>query len=377
MILENDVIPILKELIKFRTVNPPGKTIEAIKYVAKMFENLDIKCKIQEYIEGHANLIAEYGEGAESVILCGHMDVVPAGDESKWSYPPFSGEEHGGKIYGRGSTDMKGAIASFIAVIKYLKQQNVKLNGKIKLLITSDEEIGMEGAKVSLKAGEMENCNFILIGEPTELKIAKAQKGVLWIKIKITGESAHGSTPHLGVNSIEAATELIPKMKETVPDLNHHLLGKSTLNIGQIKGGTAPNVVPEYCEFTLDYRIIPNVNRETIKESIKNIINDFNENNKSQAEMEIMHNTPSIDMTQESRFLDLLKRRAEKDNYGSISGVTFGTDGAILVPENNTAFAIFGPGRLDKLHVTDEYTLKEEVVLYSNIILDTILKHYK
>ncbi|MHA1303181.1 MAG: M20 family metallopeptidase [Candidatus Heimdallarchaeaceae archaeon] len=371
-ISEQEVIPILQQLIQFQTINPPGETLEAIKYVAKIFEDKDIPYKIHEYKEGHANLIAEYGSGEKSIILCGHIDVVPAGDEDKWSYPAFAGEEHEDKIYGRGSTDMKGALAAFISVLNKLKEQEVQLNTKVKLLITSDEEIGMEGAKFSLKNDVMEDADFIIIGEPTELQLAKAQKGVFWAKIKIKGKSAHGSTPELGVNAIEAATELIPLIKTTVPESDHSLLNQSTINIGKINGGTSFNVVPEYCEFTLDYRIIPRISYEDLKNRIRAVLDDFNKTHAAQAEMEVVHVIPPIEMTKESAFFDILMKKVQENGVDEIIGVTYGTDGAVLVPPHDTPFVIFGPGRLDQLHVTDEYTLKEEVVTYANLILEAI-----
>ena len=129
-ITENDVIPLLKKLIQFNTENPPGRTIEAVKFIANILKSGGIKCEIQEYEEGHANLIAEYGEGEKSIILTGHIDTVISGDKKRWTYPPLSGEEHDGHIYGRGSTDMKGAVAAFIALLFALKKEKVKLNKK-------------------------------------------------------------------------------------------------------------------------------------------------------------------------------------------------------------------------------------------------------
>ena len=112
MIKEDDIIPILKDLIKYKTESPYEHTIEAIEYIASIFNKMDIKYEIQEYRDGYANLIAEYGENSKSIILTGHIDVVSAGKLEQWLYPPFVGEEQNGKIYGRGTTDMKGAVAA-------------------------------------------------------------------------------------------------------------------------------------------------------------------------------------------------------------------------------------------------------------------------
>lgn len=375
LITENDVIPILKELIKIKTENPPGLTIDAVKYLAKELEKSGIPSEIQEYSEGKANLIAEYGAGERSIILTGHIDTVPAGDESKWKFPPFGSIEDDGKIYGRGSTDMKGAVAAFIAVIKYLKENNVKINKKIVFLGTSDEEIGMDGAVVAKDSGIMESCDFVVIGEPTELKIATAEKGTLWIKIKVEGKSAHGSTPHLGINSIDTAAEIIPLMKTIIPDFKHKILGKSTLNIGKINGGTLINVVPEYCEFRCDYRVVADELRELIKEKIEDIVKSVNEKGEAKVSIEIMHEIPAIELKNHPKFFKVLARRA-KQSENDFIGVNYGTDGAMLVPVYETPFVILGPGNIDQLHVTDEYTEKDKVITFANIILESILESF-
>jgi succinyl-diaminopimelate desuccinylase len=375
-ILKQDVIPILQKLINIKTENPPGFTIEAINYLVDYFGNLGISCKVQEYGEKRANIIAEYGDAEKTIILTGHLDTVPAGDESKWKFPPFSGIEEDGKIFGRGSTDMKGAIAAYVAVLALLKQEDVKLNKKIIFLGTSDEELNMDGSLFAKNMGIMEGCEFVVIGEPTELKIGIAEKGTLWIKVKIEGKSAHGSTPHLGISAIEAAALLIPKLKEVVPIFEHEILGKSTLNIGKISGGTVVNVVPELCEMECDFRLVADGLRSEIKEKIATVVDKFNQEQEAEVTFEIAHELPAIEMKGESNFLEDLKKRAQKAGVQEIIGVNYGTDGAMLVPDYGTPFVIMGPGKLDQLHVTDEYTEKEEVMEYANIIYNALIDNF-
>ena len=179
---------------------------------------------------------------------------------------------------------------------------------------TADEEIGMDGSLAAKNAGIMENCDFVLIGEPTELKIGIAEKGTLWIKVAVTGKSAHGSTPHLGISAIEGAAKLLQRMKEAVPELDHSVLGKSSLNIGKISGGTLINVVPEYCEFECDFRLVDDNLREQTKKKISEIIEKFNNEQEAQAEIEIMHEIPAMELKEESAFVELLKTKA-KDKH--------------------------------------------------------------
>ncbi|MFW9853251.1 MAG: M20 family metallopeptidase [Candidatus Thorarchaeota archaeon] len=376
IISEKDVIPLLKDLIKIKTENPPGKTISAVRYLEKIFIKNGIDYEVQEYEEGKANIIAEYGENEKSIIITGHLDTVPAGDEEKWKFPPFEAIEDQGKIYGRGSTDMKGAVAAFVAILLKLKENKVKLNRKIMFLGTSDEEIGMDGAFFAKEKGIMKDCEFVVIGEPTELLVAVAEKGTLWINVKVRGKSAHGSTPHLGINSIEAASKLIPRMKNAVSDFEHGILGKSTLNIGEIKGGTLINVVPEYCEFRCDFRLVQDDLREKTKERINEIIKDFNSKEEAKAEIEIIHEIPALELKEKTSFFEKLREKAKGFGKDDLIGVNYGTDGAMLIPEYNTPFIIMGPGKFDQLHVTNEYTEKQEVIEYANLLYDSIIECY-
>lgn len=376
MITEEDVIPILKNLIQIKTENPPGNTLDAVEYIQEIFKTNGIETKIQNYANERANIVAYYGESEKTVILTGHLDTVPSGDQEKWKFPPFAAEEHDGKIYGRGATDMKGADAAFIAVLIALKKNNVKLNKKIIFLGTSDEEIGMDGASAAKDDRIMENCDFVLVGEPTELQVGIAEKGTLWIKVKVFGTSAHGSTPHLGISAIEGAVKLIPKMKDAVPVYNHEILGKSTLNIGKIQGGTLINVVPEYCEFRCDYRLVADSLRDDVKHKINEMIEEFNKQGPGRAEVEIIHEIPAIELNREDEIIKNLKRKAFDLSKDKIIGLNYGTDGAMLIPGTNVPFVIMGPGKLNLLHVTDEYTEKQEVIAYANLVYDTLVETY-
>ncbi|TFG11099.1 M20 family peptidase [Candidatus Heimdallarchaeota archaeon] len=376
MISEEDVIPILKDLIKIKTENPPGNTLKAANYIKNLLESNGIETIIQNYAEERANVIAYYGKGSNTVILTGHLDTVPSGDESKWKFPPFDAEERGGKIYGRGATDMKGADAAFLAVLIALKRNNIRLSKKVIFLGTSDEEIGMDGSLAAKEDGIMEGCEFVLIGEPTELQLGVVEKGTFWVKVKVYGKSAHGSTPHLGISAIEGAAELIPRMKEIIPDFIHDLMGKSTLNIGKISGGTLINVVPEYCEFRCDYRLVADTLREEIKLKLQKLLDEFNNKGSSRAEFEIIHEVPAIELKREDNIVRSLKQKAINFGKDKIIALNYGTDGAMLVPDYDVPFVIMGPGKLDQLHVTDEYTEKQEVIDYANIVYEALIETY-
>lgn len=372
-----DVIPILQELIRIKTENPPGTTRDAVDYLAELFQNAGIKYSLQEYAPGHVNIIAEYGDPKESIILTGHLDTVPAGDEQLWKHNPFEGQIENDKLYGRGATDMKSAVAAFVAVMNWLKKSEIKLDKRIVFLGTADEETGMDGAYYAKKQGIMENCEFVVIGEPTDLHIAVAEKGVLWIEVQVNGKAAHGSTPELGTNAIEEAAKLIPKMHSAVPKDLHPVLKKSTLNIGKIFGGTAINVVPERCSFQCDYRVTPNVDAENVWKTIVQLIEEFNRESPATVTVRKIHQIKAIEAQHNNALLTKFKAYANKIGKKTDLGVTYGTDGAMLIPDYNTPFVICGPGHLDKLHVVDECVDIQQVIDYANMILEILLSYAK
>ena len=147
----------------------------------------------------------------------------------------------------------------------------------------------------------------------------------LWVKLKIIGKSAHGSTPHEGINAIEGALKIIPQLYDCLEEKTNVILGKSTLNIGKISGGTLINVVPEYCEFKCDYRLVADSLREGVKSGLDNLLEAFNRSNKAKAEMEIMHEIPAIELTEKGQFFEAMKKKAIAAGKENIIGVNYGT----------------------------------------------------
>ncbi|MFX1448614.1 MAG: M20/M25/M40 family metallo-hydrolase, partial [Promethearchaeota archaeon] len=175
---------ILKDLVQIPTENPPGKTDEIIDYLvsnvfreAEGFHN-DIMSFNKKGVE-LKNLITKIGTGQKKIILSGHLDVVPAGENSQWKYPPFSAELVDGKLYGRGACDMKGGLTMLIGTIIHLKEfPELLKNYTIFFLASADEESGMTGAYNYVKKGFMKDSILLIIGEPTNMNIGIAEKGL-------------------------------------------------------------------------------------------------------------------------------------------------------------------------------------------------------
>ena len=270
-IRKKELVDLTRQLIQIPTENPPGNEKPAFLFLRTILPGMGFHVKPYISPAGRWNIVAtrRWGKGGRTLIFNGHLDVVPAGDPHQWTYPPFQGRITNGRIYGRGASDMKGGIASFLQAISMIDRSNIQLNkGTLALHLVSDEEChGHEGMGFLSRKGVIRG-DAALVGEPTDLRPVIAQKGALWLKISTFGKSAHGSTPHLGENAIEKMTKVIEALHSLRMENEHLLLGKPTFNIGMILGGTKINVVPDRCEITVDRRLIPGEKKGEVLQTI-------------------------------------------------------------------------------------------------------------
>ena len=283
---ERKAVELTSRLIQFESVNPPGDMGEISRYLAGYLKNEGFDVRTYEPEAGRYGVLVEAGEGKidRTLVLNGHMDVVPPGDTSRWDYPPYSGKLEDGYILGRGASDMKGGLAgtivAFIAAAKY-----GKIPGKLILMLVPDEESGgCWGTRYFLE-NHLDTADGCLIGEPSGLfHPTIGQKGALWLKVTASGVPAHGSLyPFEGDSAIINMTEAIdvlsslPDREVIVPEevkeiveyskkvITERKVGNGghsgealhtiTCNIGTITGGDKVNKVPEQCEIEVDVRV--------------------------------------------------------------------------------------------------------------------------
>lgn len=364
----SESINILKELIYLNSENPPGNTRSNIEWIKNWADDNNITAETQWYEENKGNIILSVGDSDKSIMLCGHLDTVPIGDPSNWDFDPLGAIVNDGFIYGRGSADMKGGVAACLTVLKNIKK-NASYNDldyKIVFLGTSDEEIGMEGAKAAVKSGFMDKVKLLIVTEPTALNVGIAEKGILWLSVHSYGKAAHGSTPENGVNAIEKLVETFPILHSELPITRDPILGTSTLNIGMIKGGKNANVVPEYAEVHCDYRIVPPVDPEQFANEISEKIAHFSKENSAQYEVKIKQILPSVYTAQSNSYIQHFLTKNVSQN---IIGLNYGTDAAILADRNPPVpFIIFGPGNPKRIHVANERVSMDEVIEVESVL---------
>ncbi len=379
-IRKKELVDLTIRLVQTPTENPPGNEKEAAQLLKPFLSRMGFKIKIVLSPKGRWNLLAEkrWGKGGRTLIFNGHLDVVPAGKASQWRYPPFQGKLVGGRIYGRGSSDMKSGIASFIHALSTIERSRIPLHqGAVILHLVSDEESHGHQGTGFLTQRKGIRGDAALVGEPTSLQPVIAQKGALWIRILTLGKSAHGSKPHLGVNAIEKMTELVRRLNSIPLGKEHPLLGKPTLSIGTIQGGTKINIVPDRCEIEVDRRMVPGEKKEEVFGEVKEILDSLqSEDPLFQYRMEEIDFAEPSEVDPDEEIVRtgveaIQKVTGKKPPWRGFSGFT---DSRFYVNQCHIPTLIFGPGGVDQSHTTDESVEVDALVhaahIYAMILMD-------
>jgi acetylornithine deacetylase/succinyl-diaminopimelate desuccinylase family protein len=357
---KRDLINLTTQLIQIPTENPPGNEKKAFLFLKPILLKMGFDIKILFSPKGRGNMIAEksWGKGGRRLIFNGHLDVVPAGNPSQWKYSPFKGKLEKGRIYGRGASDMKGGIASFLHAISMIDRSNIRLKqGTVILHLVSDEESHGHQGMGFLTRKRVIRGDAAIVGEPTDLDLMIAQKGALWFRISTIGKSAHGSRPHSGVNAIEKIIKAIDQLNSISLREEHSLLGKPTLNIGTIQGGTKVNVVPDRCEIEVDRRILPSEEREGVLREIKESLDSLQLRDPSfQYRMEEIDFAEPSEIDPEDEIVKISMEavgevRGERPKIKGSSGFT---DARFYIKQCRIPTLILGPGGVDQPHTTDE-----------------------
>lgn len=268
----------LCDLIRARTVNPPGNEHLAAAVLERFFITRSIPFDRYEMEPGRTNIIGRIGSGRPSIAVVCHLDVVPAGDG--WLTEPFEPVEKNGRIYGRGAKDNKGSLASAMAAVQWIKEHESLLKGQVILVGAADEETGSRcGTHYLLDEQKLELPDYALIPDAGDniSNIEVAEKGLLHLNITCHGRQAHGSTPETGVNAISAMCRLIEQLDAwEMPGGANELFHPTTAthNVGTISGGSAVNMVAGRCDIQLDLRFLPGTKREELLAEISHMIDE-------------------------------------------------------------------------------------------------------
>ncbi|HEX2049392.1 MAG TPA: M20 family metallopeptidase [Actinomycetota bacterium] len=263
----------LEQLVRTPSENPPGNEEAAARVARSQCEELGLDVAEHAAEPGRPSVVARWrgGDGA-TLAYCSHIDVVPAGDPSLWEHEPFGATVRDGRMHGRGSSDAKGPIAAALEAVAMLRAAGFEPRGTLELDLVADEEaMGFKGAGYLVERGIVAP-DVAIVGEPTSLRVVRAQRGACWLRITTLGRATHGSAPERGVSAIRHMAELVRRLEETVGDVKHPVLGAPSINVGTIRGGEKVNIVPASCVVEVDRRTVPGESRATVEAEVARAI---------------------------------------------------------------------------------------------------------
>ena len=361
---------ILADLIAFDTVSR-NSNLALIHYIRDYLAGFGIACELFHDAEGGtANLYATLGpQDRGGVCLSGHTDVVPT-DGQPWTVPPFELTERDGRLYGRGTADMKGYIACVLAAVPVFLAQPLRL--PVHLAFSYDEEVGCLGVRSLLAALEHREHKPMLciIGEPTELKPVLGHKGKLAMRCQVHGAPCHSAYAPQGVNAIEYAAKLIGRLGEigtrlAAPERHDPRFDPpySTVQTGVISGGRALNIVPAECQFDFEVRALPSDDPQQVADDLRAFAEAelLPKMRAVKAETEIRFSEisayPALVTDQQAQAAELI---AQLTGSREFTTVAYGTEGG-LFHQAGIPTVVCGPGSMDQGHKPDEFVSLEQL----------------
>jgi succinyl-diaminopimelate desuccinylase len=303
--------------------------------------------------------------------LNGHLDTVPVSDAA-WRFPPFEAAIHGGRLYGRGASDMKAGLAAMVAAAVAIRRAGVALAGDLVFAATVDEEVACRGARALVARG-LGPFQGVVIGEPSDLDVYVAEKGALWLEATLRGVAAHGAYPHLGRNAINAMARAVTALEGIeLPQTLHPLLGGMTLNVGTIQGGTKTNIVADRCTVTLDIRTVPGQSHAEIVRAVERVLATTG----LETEVRVVSDYPPIETPPDAELVQALvaEASAARGEPARVTGAFYFTDGAVFAPAWQVPVAICGPGAPETAHKPDEWVDLERVHQAARVYARTALR---
>ncbi|HJV46568.1 MAG TPA: peptidase [Bacillota bacterium] len=369
-------------------LNQLGLEVEVWELDGEQLKKHDFFYSPREVFHGSPNVVGRWKGcgGGRSILLNGHVDVVPVGDIGQWAHAPFSGVVLDGKMYGRGVTDMKGGNLASIYAIECLRDLGVQLKGDVVFHSVVEEESGGAGTLAALLAGY--TADAAIIPEPTHMRIFPKQQGSMWFRILIKGRSAHGGTRYKGISAIEKCIPVLAAIQELERKRNERVIDplyQNTpipvpINIGMIQGGEWPSSVPDFVKLEGRMGVLPEERMESAKMEMQAAIDQLSQEdnwfkqNPLRLEWFGARWLPgSIDV--EHSLMKYLRANysAVMGSEPTIEASPWGTDGGLLTQLGNIPTIVFGPGITEVAHFPNEYVELEKIKECSKIIALTLM----
>ncbi len=375
-----DVIELTRQLVAFNTINPPGNEDSCARLVGSLLSEAGFAVTYHELAKQRTSVVARRGRhvedsngsrSAKPICLTGHLDTVPLG-ATKWSVDPFAGEVVEGKLFGRGSTDMKAGIAAMVAAAIANAEYLDEGPGAV-LVLTAGEETGCEGAAQLVKHGSaLGTAGAVIVGEPTSNYPRIGHKGVLWLVAATHGVTAHGSMPELGINAVLRGAKMVTKLEDFGFNRTpHEVLGLPTINVGRMHGGMNINSVPDRAEIGLDVRTIPGMDHRDVVGWLRAHLAPELDEISSLIDLQPIWTDP-LDPWVQRVYALLVPHLGE---HPVARGVPYFSDASVLTAAlGGPPTIILGPGESQMAHQIDEYCLvhliEQSVTIYGDILRD-------
>jgi acetylornithine deacetylase len=367
--------------VSFATVSRDSN-LDLIQFLKDEAEGLGATCTIVKSEDGQkANLLTSLGPRERpGILLSGHTDVVPV-DGQAWTSDPFKLRREGGRLYGRGTADMKGFIACALTLFNKAKRR--KLTAPLSLACSYDEEVGCIGVRRLLDMMEKMPVRprFCIVGEPTSLQVVTAHKGKSGMKVLCKGLEAHSALAPLAVNAVYMALDLIAEIRALQAEIarsgirdGDYEVAYTTLHAGNIAGGEVINIVPNRCRFDYEIRHIPEDDPGAYSEQIERAAQRIvKEARKIFADADIEFvpaaSYPAMNTPPDSEVVNFMKSITLGNSTGKIS---FGTEGGLFLERLGVPTVVCGPGSIAVAHKPDEY-IEEEQMARCDQVLERLL----
>tara|TARA_Y100000741_G_scaffold56726_1_gene39397 strand:- start:3957 stop:5084 length:1128 start_codon:yes stop_codon:yes gene_type:complete len=368
------MIELLQNLLKIKSISP--NDMGCFDLIEKELKELDFNCERINYLNVE-NLYATFGNSGKLFCFLGHTDVVPTGPEEKWKYPPFSATIDGDILYGRGAADMKASVAAFIESAKEFINSSSKMNFRLGILLTSNEEGSAKDGFIDQIIEKMikdnEIIDFCLVGEPTSSKKVAdcariGRRGSLGGHLKIYGKQGHIAYPEKVINPILLSGDLISNLNNKIWDNGNDAFDPTSFQISNISSGTgAHNVVPGELELTFNFRFSPESSEDSLKSEFESVLNEHNLNYDLEWEL---NGLPYY--TKDNFFIEIVSNSVKQvTDYRPELNAKGGTSDGRFVAKMNSEIVELGPVN-KSIHQIDEHikiselwTLKE---IYTKIL---------
>jgi len=364
-----NALELSRELLRFNTINLPGDEQACAQYLGRILESSGFDVREYQHAASRTSLVARIGGSSARAPICfaGHIDTVPLG-AVPWLHDPFAGDIVDGRLYGRGSTDMKCGVAAFVAAACRIAPHVDSRTG-IVLVIVAGEETGCDGSRhLASVGGALGTAGAIVVAEPTSNYPFVGHKGALWLDGGAVGVTAHGSIPERGINAIYKVARAALQLERFDFGVEPHpVLGAPSINVGTIVGGLNINSVPDRASIGIDIRTIPGQQHTALIDRLMQMLGG-EVNLTKRVDVGGIWTDPADPWVQEVFELatPIVGGRSEA------RGAPYFTDASELTPAyGNPPTLILGPGELELAHKTDEYCrvdrLEQAVELYEQI----------